>query len=129
MPHDASVFVGRSVHLASLVQELQPVLMRSNSLPSNIDHQELTRLLSEHLSAHAEVKSIKVVRDAKGGVCAFVQCEVKPNTVAPISHVPVIDSFYSPRTLRLPPASLTFFAPSRPSRSWGDTCATSQLVL
>ncbi|KAG6879860.1 hypothetical protein C0992_010529 [Termitomyces sp. T32_za158] len=55
MPHDASVFVG--------------------SLPSNIDQQELTRLLSEHLSEHTEVKNIKVVRDSKGGVCAFVQCE------------------------------------------------------
>ncbi|TFK56697.1 hypothetical protein OE88DRAFT_1730160 [Heliocybe sulcata] len=55
MPHDASVFVG--------------------SLPTHVEHQELTRLLSEHLSQHAEVKSIKVVRDSKGGVCAFVQCE------------------------------------------------------
>ncbi|KAG6877870.1 hypothetical protein C0993_002871 [Termitomyces sp. T159_Od127] len=45
MPHDASVFVG--------------------SLPSNIDQQELTRLLSEHLSEHTEVKNIKVVRDSK----------------------------------------------------------------
>ncbi|TEB38965.1 hypothetical protein FA13DRAFT_1785235 [Coprinellus micaceus] len=53
--HDASVFVG--------------------SLPSNIDQTELTRLLSEHLSEYAEVKSIKVVRDSKGGICAFVQCE------------------------------------------------------
>ncbi|KAF9460117.1 hypothetical protein BDZ94DRAFT_947042 [Collybia nuda] len=55
MPHDASVFVG--------------------SLPSTIDQAELTRLLSEHLSEHTEVKNIKVVRDSKGGVCAFVQCE------------------------------------------------------
>ncbi|KAG6866048.1 hypothetical protein C0991_009145 [Blastosporella zonata] len=55
MPHDASVFVG--------------------SLPANIDQQELTRLLSDHLSEHTEVKNIKVIRDSKGGVCAFVQCE------------------------------------------------------
>ncbi|KAJ7170094.1 hypothetical protein C8R46DRAFT_223301 [Mycena filopes] len=55
MPHDASVFVG--------------------SLPTNIEQSELTRLLSEHLSEHAEVKSIKLVKDSKGGVCAFVQCE------------------------------------------------------
>ncbi|KAG5654699.1 hypothetical protein H0H81_007455 [Sphagnurus paluster] len=55
MPHDASVFVG--------------------SLPANIDQQDLTRMLSEHLSEHTEVKNIKVVRDSKGGVCAFVQCE------------------------------------------------------
>ncbi|KAF7347648.1 RNA binding protein [Mycena venus] len=55
MPHDASVFVG--------------------SLPTNIEQSELSRLLSEHLSEHAEVKSIKLVKDSKGGVCAFVQCE------------------------------------------------------
>ncbi|KAK7064043.1 RNA binding protein [Favolaschia claudopus] len=55
MPHDASVFVG--------------------SLPTNIEHSELSRMLSEHLSDHAEVKSIKLVKDSKGGVCAFVQCE------------------------------------------------------
>ncbi|KAJ7631151.1 hypothetical protein FB45DRAFT_917647 [Roridomyces roridus] len=55
MPHDASVFVG--------------------SLPTNVEQSELTRLLSEHLSEHAEVKSIKLVKDSKGGVCAFVQCE------------------------------------------------------
>ncbi|PBK76730.1 hypothetical protein ARMSODRAFT_1011957 [Armillaria solidipes] len=55
MPHDASVFVG--------------------SLPGNIDQPELARLLSLHLSEHAQVKNVKVVRDSKGGVCAFVQCE------------------------------------------------------
>ncbi|KAJ6504401.1 hypothetical protein DFH09DRAFT_292099 [Mycena vulgaris] len=55
MPHDASVFVG--------------------SLPAHIEQSELSRLLSEHLSEHAEVKSIKLVKDSKGGVCAFVQCE------------------------------------------------------
>ncbi|KAI0936866.1 hypothetical protein AcV5_004897 [Taiwanofungus camphoratus] len=55
MPHDASVFVG--------------------SLPTNVDHAELTYLLHEHLSEHAEVKNVKVVRDSRGGICAFVQCE------------------------------------------------------
>jgi hypothetical protein len=48
-----------------------------HSLPSNIEQPELARLLSEHLSEHAEVKNVKVVRDSKGGVCAFVQCEVE----------------------------------------------------
>lgn len=55
LPHDASIFVG--------------------SLPSNVDQAELTRLLTGHLSEHAEIRSIKVIRDSKGGVCAFVQCE------------------------------------------------------
>lgn len=41
-----------------------------------MEQPELAHLLSEHLSEHAEVKNIKVVRDQKGGVCAFVQCEV-----------------------------------------------------
>ncbi|KAF7307104.1 RNA binding protein [Mycena indigotica] len=54
-PHDASVFVG--------------------SLPTNIEHNELTRLLGEHLSEHTEIKNLKIIRDSKGGVCAFVQCE------------------------------------------------------
>lgn len=46
------------------------------SLPSHIEHTELTRMLSEHLADYPEIKSVKVVRDNKGGVCAFVQCEV-----------------------------------------------------
>ncbi|KAF9015599.1 hypothetical protein BDQ17DRAFT_1418651 [Cyathus striatus] len=54
-PHDASVFVG--------------------SLPTTVDLDHLTRLLGDHLSDYAQVKNIKVVRDSKGGVCAFVQCE------------------------------------------------------
>ncbi|KAF9270021.1 hypothetical protein L218DRAFT_7553 [Marasmius fiardii PR-910] len=55
MPHDASVFVG--------------------SLPPHIDNNELARLLSRHLAEHAEVKCVKVIRDNKGGACAFVQCQ------------------------------------------------------
>ncbi|EGO05305.1 hypothetical protein SERLA73DRAFT_157880 [Serpula lacrymans var. lacrymans S7.3] len=55
MPHDSSVFVG--------------------SLPCNIEHQELNRLLSEHLSGYTEPQNIKVVRDSKGGTCAFIQCQ------------------------------------------------------
>ena len=47
------------------------------SLPSNIEHMDLTRMLMEHLSEHTQIKNIKVVRDSKGGVCAFVQCEVR----------------------------------------------------
>ncbi len=52
------------------------VLIVCSSLPGNIDQPELARLLSLHLSEHAQVKNVKVVRDSKGGVCAFVQCEV-----------------------------------------------------
>ncbi|KAI1788805.1 hypothetical protein LXA43DRAFT_627078 [Ganoderma leucocontextum] len=55
-PHDASIFVG--------------------SLPASVEHGELTRRLSDHLSAYSQIKAIKVVRDSRGGVCAFVQCEV-----------------------------------------------------
>ena len=72
LPHDASVFVGRSVdacHRGAGTDGL-------SSLPSNIDQGELTRLLLDHLSEHIQIKNIKVVRDSKGGVCAFVQCEV-----------------------------------------------------
>jgi hypothetical protein len=47
-----------------------------NSLPAGMDHNELTRMLTDHLSEYPEVKSVKVVRDSKGGVCAFMQCGV-----------------------------------------------------
>jgi len=47
------------------------------SLPTNIEHLELTRMLSDHLSGHPEVQTIKVVRDSKGGTCAFIQCQVR----------------------------------------------------
>ncbi|KIP10106.1 hypothetical protein PHLGIDRAFT_115741 [Phlebiopsis gigantea 11061_1 CR5-6] len=57
--HDNSIFIG--------------------SLPSNMDHHELTRQLTDHLSDYPEIKSVKVVRDTKGGVCAFAQCESAPS--------------------------------------------------
>lgn len=47
------------------------------SLPSNVDHVEMMTMLSEHLSEHSEIQSIKVVRDSKGGACAFIQCQVR----------------------------------------------------
>lgn len=53
---DASIFVG--------------------SLPSRVDQFELKRVLTDHISKFAVVKNIKTVRDSRGGVCAFVQCEV-----------------------------------------------------
>ncbi|KAJ6520039.1 hypothetical protein C8R45DRAFT_45361 [Mycena sanguinolenta] len=85
MPHDASVFVG--------------------SLPTNIEQSELTRLLSEHLSEHAEVKTIKLVKDSKGGVCAFVQCE---NAAAAASLIHTLHSnapkHFLGRVLRYEPA-------------------------
>ena len=49
-----------------------------SSLPCNVDQAELSRLLSSHLAEHQEVRSVKVVRDSKGGICAFIQCEVGP---------------------------------------------------
>ncbi|KAG5644609.1 hypothetical protein DXG03_008087 [Asterophora parasitica] len=85
MPHDASVFVG--------------------SLPSSIDQHELTRMLSDHLSEHTEVKNIKVVRDSKGGVCAFVQCEdaASAATLIHTLHSSPPKQFLG-RTLRYEPA-------------------------
>ncbi|KAF8559994.1 hypothetical protein OG21DRAFT_1502343 [Imleria badia] len=52
---DASIFIG--------------------SLPANIEHADLTNMLAQHLSEHPQVKGIKVVRDSKGGTCAFIQCQ------------------------------------------------------
>ncbi|KAJ6621088.1 hypothetical protein B0H10DRAFT_2215358 [Mycena sp. CBHHK59/15] len=81
MPHDASV------------------------LPANLEQSELSRLLSEHLSEHAEVKSIKLVKDSKGGVCAFVQCE---NAAAASSLIHTLHSnapkHFLGRVLRYEPA-------------------------
>lgn len=80
MPHDASVFVGRLVVFLAYqrlsVAYQADVVSVFLSLPTNVDHAELTYLLHEHLSEHAEVKNVKVVRDSRGGICAFVQCEV-----------------------------------------------------
>lgn len=92
LPHDASVFVGRSVSLPALfcVGSKQPA---TESLPASIDQAELTRLLTDHLSEYAEIKSIKVIRDSKGGVCAFVQCAVRL----------LLSSVTSRRFIRSPP--------------------------
>ena len=46
------------------------------SLPVNVDETELIALLTDHLSHYAEIKNVKIIHDARGGVCAFVQCEV-----------------------------------------------------
>ncbi|KAH6916947.1 hypothetical protein BKA70DRAFT_1250993 [Coprinopsis sp. MPI-PUGE-AT-0042] len=83
--HDASIFVG--------------------SLPSNMSHVELTHLLTEHLSGYPEVKSIKVIRDSKGGVCAFVQCE-DAETARALMHTlrDVCPKPFLGRVLRFEPA-------------------------
>ncbi|PPR00029.1 hypothetical protein CVT24_009038 [Panaeolus cyanescens] len=85
LPHDASVFVG--------------------SLPSNVDQNDLTRMLMDHLSEHTEIKNIKVVRDSKGGVCAFVQCENAASATRLIQtlHSTAPKPFLG-RTLRYEPA-------------------------
>ncbi|KAF8506718.1 hypothetical protein F5888DRAFT_1644744 [Russula emetica] len=53
--HEASVFVG--------------------SLPTNVDHAELSARLKDHLSAFVHVNLVRIIRDSRGGVCAFVQCD------------------------------------------------------
>lgn len=42
-----------------------------------MEQAEFAHLFGEHLSEHVEAKNIEVVRDSKGSVCAFVQCEVR----------------------------------------------------
>ncbi|KAJ7596658.1 hypothetical protein C8J56DRAFT_292852 [Mycena floridula] len=54
-PHDACIFAG--------------------SLPAHPDTVEVASNLRDHLAEYAEVKHIKVVRDSKGGNCAFIQCQ------------------------------------------------------
>ncbi|KAI0319752.1 hypothetical protein OF83DRAFT_1082036 [Amylostereum chailletii] len=53
--HDASVFVG--------------------SLPPDVDHAEISQKLTEYLSVYTEINQVKVIRDNRGGACAFVQCK------------------------------------------------------
>jgi len=52
--HEASVFVG--------------------SLPTNVDHEELSSRLKDHLSVYGDVNFVRIIRDSRGGICAFVQC-------------------------------------------------------
>ena len=51
--------------------------MSCYSLPANVERGELAQQLSDHLTAYSQIKTVKVVRDNRGGVCAFVQCEVR----------------------------------------------------
>lgn len=74
MSHEASVFVGRYPHLP-----FYPPFMRRLfifSLPTNVDHAELSARLKDHLSAYVDVNLVRIIRDSRGGVCAFVQCNV-----------------------------------------------------
>ena len=59
-----------------LVYFLSVWLILSYSLPPDEDEAEVARLLSVHLSRYATIHNVKVIHDNKGGVCAFVQCEV-----------------------------------------------------
>jgi hypothetical protein len=47
------------------------------SLPTTVDHAELSARLKDHLSAFVHVNLVRIIRDSRGGVCAFVQCNVK----------------------------------------------------
>ena len=49
---------------------------RLRSLPSGLEHEELNRRLTQHFSEYEEIVGIKTVSDKKGGVCAFIQCQV-----------------------------------------------------
>lgn len=46
------------------------------SLPTTVDHAELSARLKDHLSAFVHVNLVRIIRDSRGGVCAFVQCDV-----------------------------------------------------
>ena len=72
--HEASVFVGRS-HPPS-IHALIHALIIPFSLPTNVDHAELSARLKDHLSAFVHVNLVRIIRDSRGGVCAFVQCNV-----------------------------------------------------
>lgn len=50
--------------------------MNTPSLPADVDETELSQQLRDRLAQFAHILSIKIIHDAKGGVCAFLQCEV-----------------------------------------------------
>jgi hypothetical protein len=65
-------------------------IQRRFSLPTTVDHAELSARLKEHLSAYVEVNFVRIIRDSRGGVCAFVQCNVNVLTLNRISpHISV----------------------------------------
>jgi hypothetical protein len=79
MPHNASVFVGRSVLFLPFEPLIIAQLLRrysSHSLPPDAEEGFLRERLAQHLAPYAIIKDVKVIRDTKGGLCAFVQCEV-----------------------------------------------------
>ena len=84
LPHAASVFVGRYVPIMIISCPL--IRFYFQSLPTNVDESELSQSLHQHLSNIAKIHGIKIIHDNKGGVCAFVQCEVSLNSRKSISN-------------------------------------------
>ncbi|KAH9004041.1 hypothetical protein EDB86DRAFT_3207589 [Lactarius hatsudake] len=78
---------------------------RHFSLPTTVDHTELSARLREHLSAYAEIKFVRIIRDSRGGVCAFVQCN-DPASAAQLIHTvrSLPPQSFMGRYLRLEPA-------------------------
>lgn len=48
-----------------------------HSLPPDEDEAKIAQQLSCHLARFATIQNVKIIHDNKGGVCAFVQCEVR----------------------------------------------------
>jgi len=93
------------------------------SLPSNVDQGDLSRMLMDHLSEHTQIKNVKVVRDSKGGVCAFVQCLVNL-----ISSLAVRKLTYMRSRMRiLPLFSLRRYSLTLRNRSLGEFCGMNLL--
>ena len=108
-PHDASIFVGRLV--SSSVCMAIPAEFLTRSLPANVDRGELTQGLLDHLSGYPQIKTIKVVRDSRGGVCAFVQCDVS----CAVTSIYAVIVIYSRHLclFRVLPLPVMFCNPSR----------------
>ncbi|KAH9049351.1 hypothetical protein EDB84DRAFT_1115251 [Lactarius hengduanensis] len=75
------------------------------SLPTTVDHTELSARLREHLSAYVEINFVRIIRDSRGGVCAFVQCN-DPASAAQLIHTvrSLPPQSFMGRYLRLEPA-------------------------
>jgi hypothetical protein len=76
IPQEATIFVGRysAGFFFLIIDYTQPTYYFS--LPPEVDNQEISELLLDHLKRYGEAFTVKVVRDSRRLPCAFVQCQV-----------------------------------------------------
>lgn len=61
---------------------------------------DVARALSHHLAEYSEIVNIKATNDKKGGMCAFIQCQVRLDGIVTRSICASVGSSCSPRSHR-----------------------------